>query len=54
MKTSKFNDLFSKLNDDNVYQMQAIDLIKSLNPKPGLKISQKIRFLSNSSRCNCF
>ena len=43
-ESSKFNDLFSKLNDDNVYQMQAIDLIKSLNPKPGLKISKKLDF----------
>ena len=38
----KFKDLFSKLNNDNIYQMQAIDLIKSLNPKPGLKISKKL------------
>ena len=43
-ENSKFNDLFSKLNDDNVYQIQAIDLIKSLNPKPGLKISKKLDF----------
>jgi len=40
----KFNDLFSKLNDDNVYRMQAVDLIKSLNPKPGLKIIKKLDF----------
>ena len=43
-ENSKFNDLFSKFNDKNVYQMQAIDLIKSLNPKPGLKISKKLDF----------
>ena len=41
---SKFDDLFSKLNAHNVYQIQAIDLIKSLNPKPGLKISKKLDF----------
>jgi RNA polymerase sigma-54 factor len=40
----KFNDLFSKLNDDNVYRMQVVDLIKSLNPKPGLKIIKKLDF----------
>ncbi len=40
----KFNDLFSKLNYVNVYQVQARDLIKSLNPKPGLKISKKLNF----------
>ena len=43
-ENSRFNDLFSKLNDDDVYKMQAIDLIKSLNPKPGLKISKKLDF----------
>ena len=40
----KFNDLFSKLNDNNVYRKQAVDLIKSLNPKPGLKIIKKLDF----------
>ena len=41
-ENSKFNDLFAKLNDKNIYEMAAIDLIKSLNPKPGLKISKKL------------
>jgi RNA polymerase sigma-54 factor len=40
----KFNNLLKKLKDDNIYQLQAIDLIKSLNPKPGLKISKKLDF----------
>ena len=41
-ENSKFNNVFSKLNNNNVYETQAIDLIKSLNPKPGLKISKKL------------
>jgi RNA polymerase sigma-54 factor len=43
-ENSKFNDLFTNLNNTNVYEIQAIDLIKSLNPKPGLKISKKLDF----------
>ena len=43
-ENSKFNDLFTNLNNKNVYEIQAIDLIKSLNPKPGLKISKKLDF----------
>ena len=43
-ENSKFNNVFSKLNNNNVYETQAIDLIKSLNPKPGLKISKKLDF----------
>ena len=43
-ENSKFNDLFSRLNNDNIHQKESINLIKSLNPKPGLKISKKLDF----------
>ena len=43
-ENSKFNDLFSRLNNDNIHQKESINLIKSLNPKPGLKISKKFDF----------
>ncbi len=43
-ENSKFNDLFLKFKGDKLYQTQAIDLIRQLNPKPGLKISKKLDF----------
>ena len=41
-ENSRFNDLFQELKDDNFYHLEAFNLIKRLNPKPGLEISKKL------------
>ncbi len=39
---SKFDSIISKLMNNSEYDEKALDLIKKLNPKPGLMISKKL------------